>query len=112
MNVDDLDTSVNNLAGRVTSLDQKVTRLESGIRRRNAIIAWFLAAIIVVLLATVPAMIKVSFDNRDAIKANNRKFCPFIGILVPGPGAAEPTTERGREIARDAARISREFNCS
>ncbi len=69
--------------------------------------------IFVLLACTIAAVLTMTVANQRAIEANNRKFCPLIGLL--GPSSSAPAaTPKGRLIEQRAAELAKDptFRCT
>jgi hypothetical protein len=110
---DDLEQSVLRLVGRTEQLNSQLEGIRSQLRKRTVAFFVAIAVFIVVLGLAVNAAYQVSLDNRSAIKINNAKFCPLIGILLPSPGGPQPSTPRGVEMTHAAQRVADDptFGC-
>lgn len=73
---------------------------------------WFGAAVAgVLLVVVVVAAFTVTLGNRRAIDDNNRRWCPVLGALVPGPTDPQPTDERGRFVVEQMRSQYEQYGC-
>lgn len=100
MSTQDLTNSVDRLTGEAIDV-------RAQLRSRTRAL-WVVVGVGGVLLGL---LVWVTLNNSQAIARNNAKLCPFIGILIPQPGDAQPSTPRGVQIGEDAKRVSRDFGC-
>lgn len=96
-----------NLTKAVQDLRTEVDKLRREFRRRTVVVALLSVA----LILTVVAGLVLQASNESRIAANNRRWCPMVTLLIPGPGDAPPGTPRGREIAARAEILADEFRC-
>jgi type VI protein secretion system component VasK len=103
---------------RIQSLTEAVRDLRSEgeevrreLRRRTTLLAWLFAAGAVILACALLAAYTVSLNNQRAIEESNRKWCPMVQIMIPRPGEAQATTERGREFVDNARKLYADFGC-
>lgn len=92
---------------RIAEQTQELAEQTHEIARRTRAL-W--AALIVGGLV-LAGLIFVSLDNHRTIDANNRRWCPMVGLLIPKPGDAPPSTERGREVVVSALQLWQDFDC-
>jgi hypothetical protein len=102
---------IQNLADAVTNLRAEGEAIRQELRRRTTVLAWLFAAGAVILACALLAAYTVSLNNQRAINESNRKWCPMVQIMIPRPGEAQATTERGREFVDNARRLYQDFGC-
>lgn len=50
-------------------------------------------------------------DNRARVQESERRWCPMVSLLIPGPGEPEPTALRGIQIVAQARTLATSFGC-
>lgn len=50
-------------------------------------------------------------DSRQRVQESERRWCPMVSLLIPGPGEPAPTTQRGIQIVAQARTLSASFGC-
>jgi hypothetical protein len=102
---------IENLTGAVRDLRSEGMALRREMRRRTNVLGWAFAGGGVMLVCCLAAAYTVSLNNQRAIEEANRKWCPMVGLLIPKPGQAPATTERGRELVASAQKLYTSFGC-
>jgi hypothetical protein len=95
----------------VDGLSDDSKHIRAEMRRRTWVLGWLLAGGVVVLACAVLAAYTVSLNNQRDIAANNRKWCPMVGLLILKPGDPRPTTARGLRIVDSAQQLYTQFGC-
>jgi hypothetical protein len=95
----------------VDDLSDEARELRSEMRRRTTALWAAVGVAAVVLSVVLAAAFQVSLENRRRIEVNNRKLCPMISLLVAQPGKSQPTTQHGRDVAREAAELYQQYGC-
>ncbi len=109
--INELSATVDVLSQRVHELAAEVRTSNAEQRKRTSTLRLVVVALTVLVAVAVVAAATVLLDNRAQIAESNRRWCPMVVALVPQPGDPQPTTERGRLIAREFTRLSVDFGC-
>lgn len=104
----EVNESLTSLASDWFALRQEVRR---EVRQRTFALWCALTVAVVVVLAIGSAGFAIGQDNRRAIETNNRRWCPMVSLLIPQPGDAPVTTQRGRIVVERATELYQEFRC-
>jgi hypothetical protein len=70
---------------------------------------WAAVALAVLALAVLALVVA---DNSRAIAKNNLRLCPIVSLLIPQPGDAAPSTDRGREVTLAAIDLYHGYGCA
>lgn len=106
-----MNESLNSLRLSVDELATEVHALRAEHRRNTSLLWATLLAGALILLIVAAFAFGVALDNRRAIEANNRRWCPMVGVLLPKPGEPKPDTERGRIVVDSARQLYEDFGC-
>lgn len=107
-----MQESLRSLKSVVEDLATEAALIRAEIHRRTTTLWVAVAACVVVIVCIGLAAWTVAADNRRAIADNNRRWCPMVAILLPGPDVPPPTTERGRAVVANAQRLYNDFGCA
>lgn len=86
-------------------------RRTDAMAQRTRLLAWLFAAGGVILACALLAAYQVSLNNQAALDKSNRQWCPLVSLLIPKPGDAQATTERGKELEENARSLYTSFGC-
>lgn len=98
---------ITELNNSVDDLSREARELRAEIRRRTRAV-WVAVGVLVVVSAVMAYLIA---GNSRQIDENNKKFCPLVSILIPGPGEPQSSTPRGVVVADQARVLFKEFHC-
>jgi type VI protein secretion system component VasK len=102
---------IQTLTDAVRDLRGEAQEIRRELKRRTTLLAWLFAAGAVILACALLAAYTVSLNNQRAIEESNRKWCPMVQIMIPRPGEAQATTERGRQFVDNARQLYADFGC-
>lgn len=106
-----LEQRFEELQKALTRAGDKLELAAEVVQRRSMALVASTLALALALLASIAAVAFVQFNNERRIHESEARWCPVLQLLVPGPGDAPPTTERGKQIAREATLLSLSFGC-
>lgn len=102
---------IQNLTNAVGNLRSEGAALRQEMRRRTNLLGWAFAGGGIILICCIAAAYTVSLNNQRAIDQSNRQWCPLVGLLIPTPGEAQATTQRGKDIEENARQLYTKFGC-
>ncbi|HET8661051.1 MAG TPA: hypothetical protein VFM55_18900 [Micromonosporaceae bacterium] len=109
--VTSLRESVDALRGGTDLLRRELVATNDRLSRQTRALWWAIAVPGVVMAVVIVVGMVVGLDNRRAIDESNRRWCPMVGLLLPEPGEAPPSTERSRRILAEAKTLYEAFGC-
>jgi hypothetical protein len=108
---EDLESSVQILIrqGNVTVLTFE--GLREDIRKQTRALRWAIGVGLVILLSLGLVVV----DNHNRVESLQRKMCPMVTVVIPGPGDPQPPAgkagDRGRDVIGRATKLAGAFGC-
>ncbi len=109
-------TTLTDLTEAVDRLTDEAKDLRSQLRSRTTALWVAITVGGVILLVVIAAAYSVSLNNRDAIAANNLRWCPVVEPLAPRAGDPPPAgspeqVERAIRIRKAFSKLVDDFGC-